>query len=206
MQSAAQKVVVNEYAAIDKKAGKIPDSLTANTARISDYINANFKTNKDKVRVIFIWLASNIEYDVQNMYAINFNETKEDKISRTLKTRKGICENYPTLFSEIAGGCGIKSFVIEGYTKQNGFADYIPHAWSAAYVDSAWYMFDPTWGSGFINGGKFYKKINNEYFKTSPAVLIKSHMPFDYLFQLLNYPVTNQEFYEGKTAQNQSIL
>ncbi len=29
-------------------------------------------------------------------------------------------------------------------------------------------------------------------------------MPFDYLWQLLYYPVTNQEFYENKTIQNQS--
>ena len=200
----AQKVVVNEYAAIDKKAISIPDSLTKTTDNLSKYINDNFKTEKDKARAIFVWLASNIQYDVENMFAINFYETKENKISKTLNTRKGICENYAALFTEIAGGCGIKSFVIEGYTKQNGFADYIPHAWSAANIDGAWYMFDPTWGSGYINGGKFYKKINNDYFKTPPSTLIKSHIPFDYLFQLVNYPVTNQEFYEGKITQNKT--
>ena len=200
----AQKVVTNEFAAIDKKGISIPDSLTKTTANLSKYINENFQTEKDKARAIFIWLASNIQYDVENMFAINFYETKENKISKTLNTRKGICENYAALFTEIAGGCGIKSFVIEGYTKQNGFADYIPHAWSAANVDGTWFMFDPTWGSGYINGGKFYKKINNEYFKTPPSTLIKSHIPFDYLFQLVNYPVTNQEFYEGKITQNKT--
>jgi hypothetical protein len=29
-------------------------------------------------------------------------------------------------------------------------------------------------------------------------------MPFDYLWQFLNYPVTNQEFYEGKTQENKT--
>ena len=200
----AQKVVVNEYTAIDKKAIFIPDSLTKTTGNLSKYINDNFLTEKDKARAIFIWLASNIQYDVENMFAINFYETKENKITKTLNSRKGICENYAALFTEIAGGCGIKSFVVEGYTKQNGFADFIPHAWAAANIDAVWYMFDPTWGSGYINGGKFYKKINNEYFKTPPAVLLKSHIPFDYLFQLVNYPITNQEFYEGKIIQNKT--
>ena len=200
----AQKVVINEYAAIDKKAISIPDSLTKTTANLSKYINNNFQTEKEKARAIFVWLASNIQYDVENMFAINFYETKENKISKTLNTRKGICENYAELFTEIAGGCGIKSFVIEGYTKQNGFADFIPHAWSAANLDGIWHMFDPTWGSGYINGGKFYKKLNNEYFKTTPSILLKSHIPFDYLFQLVNYPVTNQEFYEGKITQNKT--
>lgn len=200
----AQKVVVNEFSAIDAKALKLPDSLTGTTKDISNYITANFKTDKEKTRAIFIWIASNIKYDVDNMFAINFYEPKEEKIAKPLKSRKGICENYARLFNDICSKSNIKSIVIEGYTKQNGFADYIPHAWCAAFIDNSWFMFDPTWGSGYINGGKFYNKINNQYYKTSPSTLIKTHMPFDYLWQFLNYPITNQEFYEGKTIQNKS--
>lgn len=198
----AQKNAVNEFAAIDKKALQLPDSLSANTQSIANYITANFKTDKEKSRAIFIWIASNIEYDIENMFALNFYESNNDKIDRALKTKRGICENYAALFNDICQRSGIKSFVIEGYTKQNGFTDYIPHAWCAALVDNAWYMFDPTWGSGYISNKKFYKQINNLYYKTNPAVLIKSHMPFDPLWQFLNYPITNQEFYDAKTQEN----
>lgn len=198
----AQKTVVNPFAAIDKKALQLPDSLTNTTDQIAAYITANFRTDTDKSRAIFIWVASNIQYDIDNMFAINFYATRKDEIANALSTRKGICENYASLFTEICLKSGIKSFVVEGYTQQNGFADYIPHAWSAALIDTAWFMFDPTWGSGYVSGGKFFKKINNAYYKASPATLIKSHMPFDYLWQFLYYPVTNQEFYEGKTQQN----
>jgi hypothetical protein len=200
----AQKTTVNEYATIDKKALQLPDSLTNTTDQIAGYITSNFATDKDKSRAIFIWVASNIQYDIDNMFAINFYEKKEEKIAKPLKTRKGICENYASLFTDICIKSGIKSFVIEGYTKQNGFTDYIPHAWSAALIDSSWFLFDPTWGSGYVNGGKYFRKINNDYYKTSPTTLIKSHIPFDYLWQFLNYPVTNQEFYEGKTQQNKT--
>ena len=204
--SAAQKpaAVVNEFAATDAKALKLPDSLTTTTDGIASYMNAHFKTEKDKTRAIFIWLASNIQYDVENMFAINFYEAKEDLIRKPLASRKGICSNYAALFNDISTKSGITSFVVEGYTKQNGFTDYIPHAWCAAMVDSSWFMFDPTWGSGYINAGKFYKRINNGYYKVKPALIIKSHMPFDYLWQFLNYPVTNQEFYEGRIAENKS--
>ncbi len=200
----AQKPAVNEYAAVDKKALQLPDSLTSDTKDISAYINKNFKTDNDKARAVFIWIASNIQYDIANMFAINFYEPQVEKIAKPLKTRKGICENYAVLFNDICSKSGIKSYVVEGYTKQNGFADYIPHAWCAALIDSNWFMFDPTWGSGYVNNGKFYQKINNDYYKVSPAKLIKSHMPFDYLWQFLNYPVTNQEFYEGKTQPNKT--
>ena len=200
----AQKPTVNIYAAIDKKALQLPDLLTKTTDGIASYVTANFSTDNEKARAIFIWIASNIQYDFDNMFAINFYEQREDKIAKPLKNRKGICENYAALFNDVCSKTGIKSFIIEGYTKQNGFADYIPHAWCAALIDSAWSMFDPTWGSGYISNGKFVKKINNDYFKVNPSTLIKSHMPFDFLWQFLNYPVINQEFYEGKTLQNKS--
>ena len=198
----AQKIVVNEFAAIDKKALQLPDSLSTTTQSIANYISTNFKTDKEKSRAIFIWVASNIQYDIENMFALNFYESNNDKIDKALKNRKGICENYAALFNDICQKSGIKSFVVDGYTKQNGFTDYIPHAWCAALIDSAWFMFDPTWGSGYVKDRKFYKQINNGYYKANPAVLIKTHMPFDLLWQFLNYPVTNQEFYEGNTAQN----
>jgi hypothetical protein len=200
----AQKTTSNEFAAIDKKALQLPDSLTKTTDQIARYINSNFVTDGEKSRAIFIWVASNIQYDIDNMFAINFYEKKEDKIEKPLRTRKGICENYASLFTDICIKSGIKSFVIEGYTKQNGFAAYIPHAWSAALIDSSWFLFDPTWGSGYVSDGKFFKKINNDDYKASPATLIKSHIPFDYMWQFLNYPITNQEFYEGKTQQNKA--
>jgi len=198
----AQQTPVNEYAIIDKKALQLPDSLTKSTDQIAAYITSNFVTDKDKSRAIFIWIASNIQYDIDNMFAINFQEKKEEKIAKPLRTKKGICENYASLFTDICIKSGIKSFVIEGYTKQNGLIDDIPHAWCAALIDSSWFLFDPTWGSGYVNDGKFFKKINDDYFMVSPTTLIKSHIPFDYLWQFLDYPVTNQEFYEGKIEQN----
>jgi hypothetical protein len=136
------------------------------------------------------------------MFAINFYQNTNEIIANVLKTRKGICMSYAELFSDIANKVGIKTYVISGYTKQNGFVDYIPHAWCAALIDSAWFLFDPTWGSGYVQNGKFVKQINNYYYQAKPEQIIKSHMPFDPLWQFLNYPVTNQEFYEGKTQIN----
>lgn len=200
----AQKNTVSELAAIDKKALQLPDSASLSTQSIANYISANFKTDKEKSRAIFTWLATNIAYDIDNMFALNFYESDSAKINKALKTRKGICENYAALFHDICKKSGIKSFVIEGYTKQNGFTDYMPHSWCAALIEGTWYMFDPTWGSGYISNKKFIRQVNNLYYKTNPAVLIRSHMPFDPLWQFLYYPITNQQFYEGKTAENKS--
>jgi transglutaminase/protease-like cytokinesis protein 3 len=69
------------------------------------------------------------------------------------------------------------------------------HAWCASKIDNQWYIFDPTWGSGFVNNGKFVNAFDDRYFKANPSEIIASHMPFDYMWQFLTYPISNQEFY-----------
>lgn len=194
--------ITNSYAIVDAKMDKIPDSLSKSTSLIASYIKENFKQEEEKVRAAFYFTASKISYDTDNMYAINFNETTENKIDKTLKTKKGICINYAEIFNEIASKLKIESVVIEGYTKQNGKADYVAHAWCGAKIAEDWYVFDPTWASGYVNNGKFIKKINNTFYKTDAVKAIASHMPFDYLWQFMGYPITNQEFLEGRTLVN----
>ena len=193
-----------EWAAIDSKISKIPNNLSNSTDAIADYIASNFKTDSEKIRAAFYWTASNISYDVPNMLAPNHNKSSREKIEKTLKTKKGVCIHYAEVFNEIANKMGINCRIIEGYTKQDGKIATLAHAWCAAKIDHRWYLFDPTWGSGYVNNGKFFKKINDFYFKVEPNKIIASHMPFDYLWQFLNYPITNKEFYEGKTQLNNS--
>ena len=192
----------SDYSFIDKVMLQIPDSLTKTTQGIAHYVKVKFSKPTDQSRAIFIWIAKNIKYDIDNMFAINFYQKTNEIIDKTLQTHKGICMSYAELFNDIANKVGLKTYVVSGYTKQNGFVDYIPHAWCAGLIDSTWFLFDPTWGSGCIQNGKFVKQINNYYYKIRPEQLVKSHMPFDPLWQFLNYPITNQEFYEGKTQMN----
>jgi len=190
--------VANEYLTLDKKMNKIPDSLTTTTSGIAGFIGSNFKTETEKIRAVFYWTAANISYDVPNRNEPNYLDAPEVKIANALKSRKGVCIHYAEIFNDIANKAGIKTYIIPGYTKQAGKVDAISHAWCASRVDGKWFLFDPTWGSGYVNGKTFTKKLNNAYFKVEPKKLITSHMPFDYLWQFLNSPWTNQEFYDGK--------
>ncbi len=194
----------NPYKDVDARALEIPAAYTGSTKELAEYINTHFQADSDKVRAIYVWLAQNVEYDIANMFAINFYERREDKVAKLLRTRKGICEHYACTFDDVCRQCGIRSHVVTGYTKQNGFTDYIPHAWASAEVDKKWYLFDPTWGSGYVQNGKFVRKLNNDYYMVPPRRLIRSHMPFDPMWEFLAYPVTNQEFYEGNTDEDRS--
>jgi hypothetical protein len=200
--SSAQKP--NSFQYIDQKMAIIPDSLCYSTDKIAGYINTYFKTDDDKIRAVFYFTASKINYDVVNMLTINLNLKSEEIIINTLKTRKGVCINYAEVFNEIANKAGIKSVIIGGYTKQNTKIDALSHAWCAAYINNKWFIFDPTWSAGYIINGKYVKKFNERFYKIDPTKIISSHMPFDYLWQFLNYPITNEEFYKGLTQINKS--
>ncbi|WP_189318497.1 transglutaminase domain-containing protein [Flavobacterium sp. LM5] len=185
---------------------KIPKSSTKNSKSIADYIAANFKSENEKLRASFFWVASNISYDVANMENIEFSDTSEQKIDKTLNTRKGVCIHYAELFNAIVSQLGFESVIIEGYTKQFGKVAALSHAWCAVKSEGKWWLFDPTWGAGSVNNGVFTKKLNNFYFKTPPKAMLETHMPFDYLWQLSRYPISNAEFISGKVVANPAKL
>ena len=192
------------YTLVDTKMNKMPTDLSASTTGIAAYINRNFNTESDKVRAAFYWTASNISYDIDNLASIDFNVISEDKIKNTIQTKKGVCIHYAEVFNDIVSKVGFKSYVISGYTKQNGKVDILSHAWCAVKIDTVWWLFDPTWGAGYVQNKKFFKKINNLYYKVPPSQYIATHMPFDFLWQFLNYTVTNQDFIDGKTQPDKT--
>lgn len=192
------------YTIVDAKMDKIPKDLSTSTTGIAEYINSNFKSESDKTRAAFYWTASNIRYDIENIETIDFKEISQDKIKNAVLNKKGVCIHYAEVFNDIAKKAGIKSYLVFGYTKQNGKLDTVSHAWCAARIDNVWSLFDPTWGAGYIDKKKFFKKINDLHYKVVPSQFITSHMPFDYLWQFLEYPVTNQEFIDGKIQLNKA--
>lgn len=183
---------------------KIPDSLTKTTAGISTYVKEHFASDSDRVRAIFVWIGNNIKYDVDNMYLLDYAQDKQVKIKKALDSRSAICEGYAELFNELLTLSNIKSVVVTGYTKQRGMVDFMPHAWTAAKLYDKWYIFDPTWSSGYVDNGQFVNTFSYKFYKVPPAEILKTHMPFDPLFQFVNYPLTSGEFYEGKTTLNTS--
>ena len=192
------------YAQTDARALQLPDSASRDVGKIAAYMDTHFSTPTEKTRAIFIWIASHIDYDVVNMFALNFYADTTERITKPLQTRRGICENYASLFTAICNRAGIRSVVVEGYTRERGFVGYIPHAWSAAVIDGNWFLFDPTWGSGYVENNKFVRKIDEGYFKASPESFIATHMPFDPMWEFLRYPVTTEDFFNGKTAPDKS--
>jgi len=71
------------------------------------------------------------------------------------------------------------------------------HAWCASLIDDKWYMIDPSRGAGHIQNELFVKEIDYKQFMVKPERFIKTHIPFDPLWQFLDHTITKQEFRDG---------
>jgi len=185
-----------DYSKIDKKSGSVPQNLRT-VKDITHYLTKSLNSPTDKARAIYYWIAHNISYDVAKM---NSNATYTDPqqlIDEVLKTRKGVCANYSALFQACCQSAGVQSYIIDGYTRQYGKIMSLPHAWNAVKMNGRFYDIDATWASGYLNGNKYTRQFTDDFFMISPDEFIKTHMPFDPVWQFSNNPVTHKEFETG---------
>uniref|UniRef100_A0A8C5MFC9 Kyphoscoliosis peptidase n=1 Tax=Leptobrachium leishanense TaxID=445787 RepID=A0A8C5MFC9_9ANUR len=167
------------------------------------------RTDLEKVRVIWMWICHNIEYDLEGL---------EDKSKRsgdptqTLLTGKGACEGYAGLFQKMCCMAGIKCLKIGGFSKGLGytagqtFLGETNHAWNAVYLNRKWHLVDSTWGAGSADSGSntFSFRYNEFYFLTHPALFIEEHFPDNQNWQLLKVPLSLKQF-EGNLCRKSSF-
>ncbi|HZI69367.1 MAG TPA: transglutaminase domain-containing protein [Hanamia sp.] len=195
-----QFVVAQDHFAAERIYVNIPKSQTNSSAGIAAYINSHFDSDDKKVAAIYSWITANIRYDADTIHYVILDEDNEERVSWALKRKKGVCENFAAIFTDVATQCGINSFVVEGYTKQSGTVDHTPHVWCVAYVNNKWELFDPTWDAGRVDVTNFDPHYN--FFNASPEEFVNTHLPFDPVFQLLNYPINYKDFVRGNTSEN----
>ncbi|MDR2009691.1 MAG: hypothetical protein LBQ22_04340 [Bacteroidales bacterium] len=193
-----------DYRNIDEKYKTVPVSLTT-VENIADYLTKDLNSDTEKVRALYVWITHNLEYDVSQIYGERRYVATEDIINEALVTRKGVCQHYSDLMTAMCNSIGITSYTIIGYVLDgdSGMFDY-DHAWNGIIIDSGYYFVDATWSSGFISRGRFVPKFTDEFFMVKPEEFIKTHMPFDPVWQFLDNPVTNREF-AGKDFSNTLI-
>lgn len=178
------------------------DSSSPAVEKLAAHITGNTDGDKEKANAIYSWVAQNIDYDYLGVENVTLGFKSMDVVAEALEKRKGVCQHYAELVHALAVESGLTSIVVFGYTRQNGRIDKVPHAWNALMIDSTWYLFDPTWGSGYVMGKQYRKEYTEKYFMVKPGKMIKSHMPFDPLFQFLEYPVGHDAFKHGRSSDS----
>ncbi|RYZ31046.1 MAG: hypothetical protein EOO10_00520 [Chitinophagaceae bacterium] len=183
-----------------------PDSLAR-------FIASNYTTQLEKVRAAYSWITSHIGYNtgmykpgkVSVKYPFDPMDTAaiwpsgDEMVARKVMLRKeAVCDGYSKLFKVICTYAGVEAVVVQGYGRTTGMGSQkfrTNHTWNAVRIDSAWYLLDVTWASGYINfRDEFVSSQNDEYFLTPPGQFIQEHYPEDLRWTLLSQPPTVSEF------------
>ncbi|MFK8060594.1 MAG: transglutaminase domain-containing protein [Polaribacter sp.] len=184
---------------------------------LANQIAKDFKTDKNKARAAFYWLAKNIRYNLKEYYnpkqrSYNFSyateEEKEQKlqvlkdkiIDKTFKTKFGVCEEYAQSFKKICDLLDLEAEVIKGNVRNNPQEIGKPenttnHAWNAVKLNDKWIILDPTWSAGFEYNGKWVKKFDNYFYNIPKDKIFRTHFPEDSIWVLRFGRMSLQEFY-----------
>ncbi len=197
----ANVTLAQDYSKVDNTVNSYPKSF-ASPEKLAEQINTDFTSETDKVRAIFTWIATNIKYDLRefksggNAIAFRYSSEQEkiqkeikfryDLASKTLRTKKGVCQGYTALFHVLCDMTKVKCIDIPGTSKTHlAHIGKLPtakdHVWSAVKIGEEWKLIDVTWASGAVNtqSGKFVPEFNDAYFFTNPEIMFLNHFPDD---------------------------
>lgn len=220
-----------DFTSIDNNSRKIKYKDDLNELVLE--LTKECKTQIEKTRAIFIWITDNVKYDCRKFNKMQKNgrfktfkcKTKEEcdlkkaeyenkQINRTLKRRKGVCENYSKLFEKMCRIAGINCYYISGYTKSEAFQvgkmGDLDHAWNVAVIDGGYYYFDLTWAAGGCTLNekgklkKFYKKYNDYYWMTPIDRLSRNHYPKDTTW--IKNSIYTKKLFKNNPFINNSII
>jgi transglutaminase/protease-like cytokinesis protein 3 len=184
--------------------------------KLARELTAGLPSELEKVKAIFHWITSNIDYQVRQVnsypkYSRAFKDEKEthevmepntldERVAlQVLKKRMAVCDGYSRLFKSLCNYAGITAELVTGYARASDHANdrfRSNHTWNAVKIDREWKLLDVTWASGFVSwrGDYFIRHLNEEYFLTEPAVFIRDHYPDDIRWTLLSQPPPLAEF------------
>lgn len=125
-------------------------------------ISEKGKTDLDKIRLIYHWVGTNIEYDEYLADSIKDRNIKNTYgAKKAFYEKKGVCFEFATLFAAMVDSIGMKTKVVIG-DAYNG-DEFGPHAWNEVYIkdEQRWISVDATfWGLNSSFDSKYFNDIH----------------------------------------------
>jgi len=191
-----------EFIEIDSIAKNAPSNIDHDPVAIGAYLSKACKSDLQKARAAFTWIANNIKYD-DNAY--NSGKIGDMSAVAVLKRKHAVCEGYANLYKAIGQAMGLEVEIINGYAKAYGyrpgekFSGTQPnHAWNAVKVNEDWILLDATWGSAYSDGGRghlmSHKMFTPYWFNVNRYEFLFMHYPQDTKWSLLPQAVTLKQF------------
>lgn len=169
---------------------------------LSHQLTFPYDTDIEKVAAIYTWLALNIDYDIKRINTFRTYKNEKEVLEYVVKNNTGVCLHYCVYFNELCKYANIETTTISGFVKQQGIVKQTPHTWNAVKLNESWYMLDITWAAGYVMNNSFHKRFDTAFFMLPPGQFISTHIPFDKLWQFVDYPVTFDDFVSGERTSD----
>ena len=183
---------------IDAHVFATPVEQTESVEKLSAYLTSRWEGDRNKAYAIFRWLSFNVAYDADGFFGRT--ERKSGDAESVLRHRTAVCAGYANLFDALGKAADLQVHTINGYAKGYGFEPGqqikdTNHAWNGVQVNGEWFICEPTWGSGYLGADlMFHRSPDVSMFLMDPEYAICSHYPSDEQWQLLEKPISKEEF------------
>lgn len=106
------------------------------TEELADEICVGCDTDAEKVKAIYSWMVTNLEYDYD--YHVLFQYFN---VRKTLGTKKGVCFDLSHLFAAFCRSQNIPCYAVDGISYEDST---VQHTWNRVYYDGIWWNMDVT--------------------------------------------------------------
>ncbi len=118
-------------------------ALTTKLNQVMESLDLDTKTEYEKVKAIFDYIASHVTYDYDNLN--NQSYKLKHTAYAALVNGTSVCQGYATLFYRMCLTAGLDARVITG-SDTPGYSD---HAWNIVRIGNLYYNIDVTWDAGY---------------------------------------------------------
>jgi hypothetical protein len=204
----------SRFESVDAKISSLPAYKSDDLDSLSVLLTKDFSAEAEKVRAVYFWVANNISYNTPKFIErtkkaneLSKRRDESESAEEIIHSRKAVCEGYSNLVKKLCNKSGIKCEVVEGIGRPDNFRGDL-HAWNAVKINGEWKLLDATWSAGGIDvkDKTYHKNFSDEFFLMSPSEFIKTHYPFDPVWQLLSPPVKRKEFEASKSFSSDSTV
>jgi uncharacterized protein (TIGR02594 family) len=159
-------------------------SQNIDLSEVVSFLVKNQTNEKERLEILASFIRRSIEYDYEGANTNRFTNNQFD-IEAILagKNRVAVCTGYAACFEKLLNLAGIESRSVYGFARLGaGHIGYEgePHAWNVVKLGEQEQLYELTWGE--------------QWYNVAPEIMIHSHFPKDSRDQLLQQPISKEQF------------
>ena len=139
---------------------------------------------KEQLEILASFIRRSIEYDEEGAKTDHFTHDQSDAEAILAGTnRVAVCAGYAACFVRLLNYAGMEARSVYGNARLGAsHIGYLgePHAWNVVRLGEQEELYDLTWGE--------------PWFDVAPEIMIHSHFPLDSKDQLLQQPISKEQF------------